>query len=290
MSNAKDIRSQIKSIKSTQKITKAMQMVAASKMRRSQDAMLEGRPYVDNILRVIAHLLKTRAEVAHPFFTESDKPVKKVGYIVVSTDRGLCGGLNINLFKKLLAHVEEQSKQGRKLQFSVFGRKGIAFVNRINGNIITTVDAYGDNPALRDLIGGIGAMIDAYRNGELDRVYLVGNRFVNTMTQEPMIMQFLPATIISDDHYAPDHAWTYEYEPDAEQILDKLAVRYLESLVKQSVAENIACEMSARMIAMKNASDNAASLIGELELQYNKARQAAITQELTEIVSGAAAV
>ncbi len=290
MSNAKDIRSQIKSIKSTQKITKAMQMVAASKMRRSQDAMLEGRPYVDNILRVIAHLLKTRAEVAHPFFSESDKPVKKVGYIVVSTDRGLCGGLNINLFKKLLAHVEEQSKQGRKLQFSVFGRKGIAFVNRINGNIITTVDAYGDNPALRDLIGGIGAMIDAYRNGELDRVYLVGNRFVNTMTQEAMIMQFLPATIISDDHYAPDHAWTYEYEPDAEQILDKLAVRYLESLVKQSVAENIACEMSARMIAMKNASDNAANLIGELELQYNKARQAAITQELTEIVSGAAAV
>ncbi|MFC2406498.1 MAG: F0F1 ATP synthase subunit gamma [Cardiobacterium sp.] len=290
MSNAKDIRSQIKSIKSTQKITKAMQMVAASKMRRSQDAMLEGRPYVDNILRVIAHLLKTRAEVAHPFFSESDKPVKKVGYIVVSTDRGLCGGLNINLFKKLLAHVEEQSKQGRELQFSVFGRKGIAFVNRINGNIITTVDAYGDNPALRDLIGGIGAMIDAYRNGELDRVYLVGNRFVNTMTQEPMIMQFLPATIISDDHYAPDHAWTYEYEPDAEQILDKLAVRYLESLVKQAVAENIACEMSARMIAMKNASDNAASLIGELELQYNKARQAAITQELTEIVSGAAAV
>ena len=290
MSNAKDIRSQIKSIKSTQKITKAMQMVAASKMRRSQDAMLEGRPYVDNILRVIAHLLKTRAEVAHPFFSESDKPVKKVGYIVVSTDRGLCGGLNINLFKKLLAHVEEQSKQGRKLQFSVFGRKGIAFVNRINGNIITSVDAYGDNPALRDLIGGIGAMIDAYRNGELDRVYLVGNRFVNTMTQEPMIMQFLPATIISDDHYAPDHAWTYEYEPDAEQILDKLAVRYLESLVKQSVAENIACEMSARMIAMKNASDNAANLIGELELQYNKARQAAITQELTEIVSGAAAV
>ena len=290
MSNAKDIRSQIKSIKSTQKITKAMQMVAASKMRRSQDAMLEGRPYVDNILRVIAHLLKTRAEVAHPFFSESDKPVKKVGYIVVSTDRGLCGGLNINLFKKLLAHVEEQSKQGRKLQFSVFGRKGIAFVNRINGNIITSVDAYGDNPALRDLIGGIGAMIDAYRNGELDRVYLVGNRFVNTMTQEAMIMQFLPATIISDDHYAPDHAWTYEYEPDAEQILDKLAVRYLESLVKQSVAENIACEMSARMIAMKNASDNAANLIGELELQYNKARQAAITQELTEIVSGAAAV
>lgn len=290
MSNAKDIRSQIKSIKSTQKITKAMQMVAASKMRRSQDAMLEGRPYVENILRVIAHLLKTRAEVAHPFFSESDKPVKKVGYIVVSTDRGLCGGLNINLFKKLLSHVEEQCQHDRELQFSVFGRKGIAFINRINGNIITTVDAYGDNPALRELIGGIRAMIDAYRNGELDRVYLVGNRFVNTMTQEPMIMQFLPATIISDDHYAPEHTWAYDYEPDAEQILDKLAVRYLESIVKQAVAENIACEMSARMIAMKNASDNAANLIGELELQYNKARQAAITQELTEIVSGAAAV
>ena len=290
MSNAKDIRSQIKSIKSTQKITKAMQMVAASKMRRSQDAMQEGRPYVDNILRVIAHLLKARGEVAHPFFSESDKPVKKVGYIVVSTDRGLCGGLNINLFKKLLAHVEEQCQHERELQFSVFGRKGIAFVHRMNGQIVTTVDAYGDNPALRDLIGGISAMIDAYRSGELDRVYLVGNRFVNTMTQEPMIMQFLPATIISDDHYAPEYTWAYDYEPDAEQILDKLAVRYLESLVKQAVAENIACEMSARMIAMKNASDNAANLIGELELQYNKARQAAITQELTEIVSGAAAV
>ena len=163
--------------------------------------------------------------------------MKKVGYIVVSTDRGLCGGLNINLFKKLLAHVEEQCHHERELQFSVFGRKGIAFVNRINGNIITTVDAYGDNPALRDLIGGISAMIDAYRNGELDRVYLVGNRFVNTMTQEPMIMQFLPATIIRDDHYAPEYSWAYDYEPDAEQILDKLAVRYLESVVKQAVAE-----------------------------------------------------
>ncbi|MDO4642437.1 MAG: F0F1 ATP synthase subunit gamma [Cardiobacteriaceae bacterium] len=290
MSNAKDIRSQIKSIKSTQKITKAMQMVAASKMRRSQDAMLEGRPYVDNILRVIAHLLKAHGETKHPFFSECDKQVKHIGYIVVSTDRGLCGGLNINQFKKLLTHVREWDNQGCDLQFSVFGRKGIAFVNRINGKITTSVDAYGDNPSLRDLIGGIRLMIDAYRKGEIDRVYLVGNRFVNTMTQEPYIMQFLPATIVNDDDYAPHHAWTYDYEPDAEQLLNQLAVRYLESLVKQAVAENIACEMSARMIAMKSASDNAANLIGELELQYNKARQAAITQELTEIVSGAAAV
>jgi len=290
MSNAKDIRSQIKSIKSTQKITKAMQMVAASKMRRSQDAMLEGRPYVENILRVIAHLLKAHGETPHPFFDETRDNVKKVGYIVISTDRGLCGGLNINQFKALLAHVQEWNNKGCEIDFSVFGRKGIAFINRINGHIMTSVDAYGDNPPLRDLIGGISSMIDAYRAGEIDRVYLVSNRFVNTMTQEPNIVQFLPATIVVNDKYVPKHAWTYEYEPGVEQILDKLAVRYLESVVKQAVAENIACEMSARMIAMKNASDNAANLIGELELQYNKARQAAITQELTEIVGGAAAV
>ena len=290
MSNAKDIRSQIKSIKSTQKITKAMQMVAASKMRRSQDAMLEGRPYVENILRVIAHLMKANSEVAHPFFNETRDTIKKVGYIVVSTDRGLCGGLNINLFKKLLTHIEEWHDKGCDIEFSVFGRKGIAFINRINGHIMTSVDAYGDNPPLRELIGGITAMIDAYRAGDIDRVYLVGNRFVNTMTQEPHIVQFLPATVLADDKYAPNHAWTYEYEPDAAQILDKLAVRYHESVVKQAVAENIACEMSARMVAMKSASDNAANLIGELELQYNKARQAAITQELTEIIGGAAAV
>lgn len=290
MSNAKDIRTQIKSIKSTQKITKAMQMVAASKMRRSQEIMLEGRPYTENLLRVIAHLMHARGEVYHPFFTERKDSAKKIGYIVVSTDRGLCGGLNINLFKKLLEHVQEQNKAGNELQFSIFGRKGVAFAHRINAHIMATVEAYGDCPALHELIGGISTMIDAYRKGEIDRVYLLHNRFVNTMTQEPVLMQLLPATIISDDKKAPKYAWDYEYEPNEELILDKLAVRYLESLVKQAVAENIACEMSARMMAMKNASDNAGNLISELELQYNKARQSAITQELSEIVSGAAAV
>lgn len=290
MSNAKDIRTQIKSIKSTQKITKAMQMVAASKMRRSQDIMLEGRPYTENLLRMIAHLMHARGETYHPFFTEKKEEIKKVGYIVVSTDRGLCGGLNINLFKTLLKHVQEQSKANRELHFSIFGRKGIAFARRINVHIMATVEAYGDCPSLHELIGGISTMIDAYREGEIDRVYLLHNRFVNTMIQEPVLMQLLPAAITSDDKKAPKYSWDYEYEPDATSILDKLAVRYLESLVKQAVAENIACEMSARMIAMKNASDNAGNLINELGLQYNKARQSAITQELSEIVSGAAAV
>lgn len=289
MSNAKDIRSQIKSIRNTQKITKAMEMVAASKMRRAQQNMQQGRPYADNILRVVSHLASANTEGAHPFFTEKEE-VRKVGYIVVSTDRGLCGGLNINLFKKLLQHMREQEKVGRKVQVSVFGRKGASFVSRVGVDLMSAVESYGDQPPLHDLIGGIQSMLSAYREGSIDRVYLVTNKFVNTMTQEPDIMQLLPASIETDAEHVPDHHWDYLYEPSVYELLGRLAERYIESLVKQAVSENIACEMSARMIAMKNASDNAGSLIDELQLKYNKARQAAITQELTEIVAGAAAV
>lgn len=288
MSNAKDIRGQIKSIKNTQKITKAMEMVAASKMRRAQVNMQHGRPYAQNILRVVSHLASANTEGAHPFFTERNE-ITKVGYIIISTDRGLCGGLNINLFKTVLKHMREQEKAGHPIEASVFGRKGSAFLGRIGVPIVTAVEGYGDNPSLHHLIGGVSDMIKAYREGKVDKVYLASNSFVNTMTQQPEVMQLLPAKI-GDEDLTPDHHWDYLYEPSVYELLDMIAERYIESQVKQAVAENIACEMSARMIAMKNASDNAGGLIEELQLKYNKARQAAITQELTEIVAGAAAV
>lgn len=289
MSNAKDIRSQIKSIKNTQQITKAMETVAASKMRRAQDNMAEGRPYSDNIMRVIAHLVQANTETTHAFLTERDD-VKKVGYVVVSTDRGLCGGLNINQFKLLLEHIQQQRDEGHDVTASVFGRKGINFLNRLKTEIMSAVEGYGDNPPLEELIGGIHSMLESFRSGEVDKVYLVGNKFVNSMTQEPYVMQLLPAAVSTEDHVVPEYSWDFIYEPSAYAILDQLTIRYIESIVRQAVAENISCEMSARMIAMKNASDNAGELIGELQLQYNKARQAAITQELSEIVAGAAAV
>ncbi|MBV7433975.1 F0F1 ATP synthase subunit gamma [Cardiobacteriaceae bacterium TAE3-ERU3] len=289
MANAKDIRGQIKSIKSTQKITKAMEMVAASKMRRAQANMQHGRPYAENILRMVSHLAGANVEGSHPFFTEREE-VKKVGYIIVSTDRGLCGGLNINLFKAVLKHMRGQEEKGRKIEASVFGRKGAGFLSRIGVPVVSSVEGYGDNPKLHDLLGGVTEMVKAYREGKIDRVYLVGNVFVNTMTQQPKVLQMLPAQVGLDNDIVPNHQWEYLYEPSAEELLDTIAHRYLESLVKQTVVENIACEMSARMIAMKNASDNAGGLIDELQLKYNKARQSAITQELTEIVAGAAAV
>ncbi|MDO5090146.1 MAG: F0F1 ATP synthase subunit gamma [Cardiobacteriaceae bacterium] len=289
MSNAKEIRGQIKSTKSTQKITKAMEMVAASKMRRAQNNMQSGRPYAQNILAVVSHLAKAHTEGTHPFLLEREE-IRNVGYIVIGTDRGLCGGLNINLFKTALRHIRESETAGYGIKASVFGRKAVSFLCRLNVPVISTVENYGDNPPLHDLVGGIKPMIEAYRNGEVDKVYLIGNRFVNTMTQEPVVLQLLPATYVTDDQSIPDYSWDYIYEPSVYELLDKLAVRYLESVIKQAVAENIACEMSARMIAMKNASDNAGNLIDELQLKYNKARQAAITQELSEIVGGAAAV
>lgn len=291
MSNAKDIRGKIKSIKNTQKITKAMEMVAASKMRKAQTHMEEGRPYADNIRRVAAHLAQASSagEGKHSFLQESES-VSKVGYIVVSTDRGLCGGLNINLFKKLFAHMKTQTDAGIEIQASVFGRKGVSFCGRMGVSIVSAVENYGDQPALHELLGGIEHMIEAFRQGRLQRIYLVANRFVNTMTQEPEVKQLLPVKLDIATDEMPAHGWDYEYEPSVDELLDTIAVRYVESLIKQAVAENIACEMAARMVAMKSASDNAGNLIGELQLAYNKARQAAITQELTEIVAGASAV
>lgn len=289
MSNAKDIRGKIKSVKNTQKITKAMEMVAASKMRRAQDHMQEGRPYAANIVRVMSHLLQSSSEISHPFLNhQADN--KRIGYILISTDRGLCGGLNINLFKKLLEHLKKDQQEERELSFSVFGRKGLGFLSRLKSNVVSAQENYGDHPALHELIATVQPMLDAYLTGKLDRVYLVSNRFVNTMTQEPTVTQLLPVQLGANDSPVKEHQWDYVYEPNAQEILSALAIRYVESLIKQAVAENIACEMSARMIAMKSASDNAGSLISDLQLQYNKARQAAITQELSEIVGGAAAV
>ena len=290
MSNAKDIRSQIKSIKSTQKITKAMEMVAASKMRRAQENMQHGRPYTRNIVRLIARLISSNSDFSHPFLSER-REIRNVGYIVISTDRGLCGGLNINLFKKLLEHLREQRAAGRGARFAVFGRKAMGLINRINGDVVFSLENYGDNPALNQLIGGVKILIDDYLKGEIDHIYIVGNRFINTMSQEPRVVRLLPARVIDQENlHMPSHHWDYIYDPNAAAILEELLPRYIEVLVKQAVAENIACEMSARMIAMKSASDNAGSLIDDLQLQYNKARQAAITQELSEIVGGAAAV
>lgn len=291
MSNAKEIRGQIKSIKSTQKITRAMQMVAASKVRRAQNHMEAGRPYVNNLLRVINHLVKASSHDQHLFLRKPEK-VDTVGYIVVSTDRGLCGGLNINLFKTLVDSARKHQEQGHKMVFSVLGRKGIGFLGKINANVLSAVEGYPENPQVHDLIGVVRPMIDAFVKGDVQRIYVVTNIYVNPMEQNPRAFQLLPATVNADlvDNETASHTWDYLYEPSAETILDDLLRRYIESAVKQAVVENVACEMSARMIAMQNATDNANSLINELELKYNKARQAAITQELTEIVAGADAV
>lgn len=291
MSNAKEIRGQIKSVKNTQKITRAMEMVAASKIRRVQDQMRIGRPYTENLLRVIAHLVKATSNEQHLFLQgHKDEAVEKVGYILISTDRGLCGGLNINLFKAFLLHVRRQKNKGRQVVASVFGRKGVAFLNRVNIPIISTVENYPEAPETRDLVGAVLPMIDAFIQGEVQKVYVVGNSFVNAMTQTPRIERLLPANVSFGDGMTASHSWDYLYDSSPSELLERLMKRYIESVSKQALLENIASEMSARMIAMKNASDNAGTLISELQLRYNKARQAAITQELTEIVAGADAV
>ncbi len=287
MASGKEIRTQIKSVKNTQKITRAMEMVAASKMRRAQDRMAATRPYADNIRRVIAHLAQANPEYKHPFMLERE--VKRVGMIVVSTDRGLCGGLNTNMFKAGLAKMKELRDQGVEVQISTIGSKGLGFFKRAGGNIVTEVSHLGDAPRLEDVIGSVKVMLDAYSNGEIDQLFVVYNEFVNTMTQKPQVEQLLPISA-GEVEKELEHHWDYIYEPDAKDVLDGLLMRYVESLVYQGVVENIACEMAARMVAMKAATDNAGNMIGELELAYNKARQAAITQELSEIVSGAAAV
>ncbi|MDD0844818.1 MULTISPECIES: F0F1 ATP synthase subunit gamma [unclassified Pseudomonas] len=286
MAGAKEIRSKIASIKSTQKITSAMEKVATSKMRRAQQRMAASRPYAERIRQVIGHLANANPEYRHPFMIERE--VKRVGYVVVSSDRGLCGGLNTNLFKALVKDMASNREQGVEVDLCVIGSKGAAFFRNFGGNVVAAISHLGEEPSINDLIGSVKVMLDAYLEGRIDRLSVVSNKFVNTMTQKPTVEQLVPLVATPDEGLK--HHWDYLYEPDAKQLLDGLMVRYVESQVYQSVVENNAAEQAARMIAMKNATDNAGDLIKDLQLIYNKARQAAITQEISEIVGGAAAV
>ena len=289
MANLKEIRAKVASIKSTQKITRAMQMVAASKMRRAQERMAQGRPYAENMHRVIAHLVQANPEYKHRYMVE--RPVKRVGYIIVSSDRGLAGGLNINLFKKVVKHVQQQREQSIEVQFALIGQKAVSFFKSYGGQVLGATTNVGDTPSLEQLSGSVQVMLDAYDKGELDRIYLVSNGFVNAMTQNQKIEQLVPLAAAEEgENLNRSYGWDYLYEPEAEELLNGLLVRYIESVVYQGVIENIACEQSARMVAMKAATDNAGDIIKSLQLIYNKLRQAAITQEISEIVGGAAAV
>ena len=288
MAAAKEIRSQIGSIKNTQKITSAMEMVAASKMRKAQDRMAASQPYAHQIRKVVGHIARANPEYRHPYLMERD--VKRVGYIVVSSDRGLCGGLNANLFKAVTKHAKSWRDQGVEVDFCALGSKAGTFIRNYGGNLLAAKSGLGDSPGTQDLIGSVKAMLDAFDEGSLDRLYVVFNEFVNTMTQKPVVRQLLPLEADLNDEETGPTTWDYLYEPDAVSLLDKLLKRYVEAQVYQAVVENIACEQAARMIAMKSATDNAGDLIDDLQLVYNKARQAAITQEISEIVSGAAAV
>ena len=286
MAGAKEIRTQIKSIQNTRKITKAMEMVAASKMRKAQERMTASRPYAEKIRSVVAHVGHAHPEYKHPYLMERE--VKRVGLIIISTDRGLCGGLNINLFKQVIGQMKEWDQAGYEIDLAVLGNKALQFFKRIGGNIVAQATHMGDAPSMSDMIGSVKVMLDAYDEGRIDRLYMAANEFVNTMTQTPQIEQLLPVAPAEEKELV--HHWDYIYEPDSKPVMDNLLMRYIESLVYQGAVENVACEMAARMVAMKAASDNAGNLIDELQLVYNKARQAAITQELSEIVSGAAAV
>lgn len=286
MPGAKEIRTKISSIKKTQKITRAMEMVAASKMRKAQDRMHASRPYAEKIRQVIGHLAKGRPEYKHIYLQQRE--IKRVGIILVSSDRGLCGSLNINLFKTALQAMKEWQTQGIEIDLCLIGNKAEAFFRRYGGNVVAEANHIGDAPSVESLIGIVKVMLDSYRQGTIDALFLGFNEFINTMTQKPQLQQLVPLVPTKDDTL--DYYWDYIYEPDARELLEALLTRYTESQVYQAVVENIASEQAARMLAMKNASDNAGELIGDLQLIYNKARQAAITRELSEIVSGAAAV
>lgn len=288
MASAKEIRTKIASVQSTQKITKAMEMVAASKMRKSQERMAASRPYAETMRNVIGHLALGNLEYKHPYLEERD--VKRVGYLVVSTDRGLAGGLNINLFKKVLADMKGWSEKGVETELALIGSKAVSFFNSIGSNVVAQVTGMGDNPTLSELIGPVKVMLQAYDEGRLDKLYIVSNKFVNTMSLVPQLLQVLPLPPAQEGEEMKAKSWDYLYEPDPKALLDTLLRRYVESQVYQGVVENLASEQAARMVAMKAATDNGGNLIKELQLVYNKARQFSITQELTEIVSGAAAV
>jgi F-type H+-transporting ATPase subunit gamma len=286
MAGTKEIRTQIASVKSTQKITSAMEMVAASKMRRAQDRMQLGKPYASRMREVIGHLANANPEYKHRFMLE--RPVKRVGFVIVSSDRGLCGGLNVNVFKAAIKSMKSFADQGVGVDLCLIGAKAGAFFKSFGGNIVAATRDLGEAPAIADLIGGVKVMLDAFEDGKIDKLFVVSNEFVNTMTQTPRVQQLLP--LLADGNTKLKHHWDYIYEPDAEFLLKGLLTRFIESQVYQAVVENAAAEQAARMIAMKSATDNAGDLINSLKLIYNKARQAAITQEISEIVGGAAAV
>lgn len=286
MASGKEIKGKIGSIKNTQKITSAMEMVAASKMKKAQDRMASGRPYAENMLKVIGHIANGSLEYRHPYLEERE--VKRVGYIVISTDRGLCGGLNTNEFKLVSKEVKGWKEKGVEVDFATLGSKAMAFFNRFGGKVVASESGLGDKPSLSDIVGVVRVMLREFDEGRIDRIYLVYNNFVNTMAQTPVVNQLLP--LPKSEDAALKHRWDYIYEPDPKPILEALMVRYIESQVYQGVVENAASEQAARMVAMKAATDNAGNLIDDLQLVYNKARQAAITQEISEIVSGAAAV
>ena len=289
MAGSREIRNKIKSVQNTRKITKAMEMVAASKMRKAQDRMRQARPYGDKVRNIAAHLASANPEYRHPFLVRRDS-VKAAGLILVTTDKGLCGGLNTNVLRLVTSRLRELDKAGTPVQISAIGNKGLGFMQRINAKVVSQLTQLGDTPHLERLIGPVKIQLDAYERGEVDVVYLAYTRFINTMKQEPVIEQLLPLDPSKLQETSREYSWDYLYEPDAQSVLDELLVRYVEAVVYQAVAENMASEQSARMVAMKSASDNAKKVIGDLQLTYNKARQAAITKELSEIVSGAAAV
>ncbi|PCK08676.1 MAG: F0F1 ATP synthase subunit gamma [Alteromonadaceae bacterium] len=287
MASGKEIRTKIGSIKNTQKITGAMEMVAASKMRRAQQRMQVGKPYAERIRAMVGHIAAGNPEYKHEFL--QDREVKRVGYIVISTDRGLCGGLNVNAFKAVMLHSKAWAEQDIPVDLCLIGAKGASFFKSVGGNVVASTRDIGERPLVTDIIGSVKVMLDGFSNGTIDRLFLVGNEFVNTMTQAPTVRQLLPL-VSDDDEKLNKHAWDYLYEPDSNSLLNGLMVRYIESQVYQAVVENVACEQAARMVAMKSATDNAGEMIDDLQMAYNKARQASITQELSEIVSGAAAV
>ena len=287
MAGAKEIRTKIKSIQNTQKITKAMEMVAASKMRKAQDRMRSARPYAEKIREVISHLAHAKPEYKHPYTIVRD--VKRVGYIVVSTDRGLCGGLNVNLFRNALNSISGHLDNKVEVDVACIGSKGLAFFKRIGVNIVAEATGLGDAPTLETLLGTVRVMLEAFDEGKIDRLYIVNNEFINTMAQKPIVDAVLPIQVDQPQKEIEYH-WDYIYEPESKEVVDVLLTRYIESLVYQAVVENVASEQASRMVAMKSASDNAGDLIDELQLVYNKARQASITQEISEIVAGAAAV
>jgi F-type H+-transporting ATPase subunit gamma len=291
MAVGKEIRGKIKSVENTKKITKAMEMVAASKMRKAQDRMRAARPYSDKIRNIASNLATANPEYTHPFMAQAKSvKAKAVGFIIVTTDKGLCGGMNTNVLRMVTQKTRELETAGNKIEAVAIGNKGLGFMNRVGVKVVSHAIQIGDTPHLDKLIGPVKVMLDEYQEGKLDAVYICYTKFINTMKQEPLVEQLLPLAADKLEGDKGNHSWDYIYEPEAQTVIDELLVRYVEALVYQAVAENIASEQSARMVAMKSASDNAGSVIGELKLVYNKTRQAAITKELSEIVAGAAAV